>query len=81
MPQWIIQLAVGIGMQIIGGMMIGQQQKSEKPSLKDHDEPTADSHQPVPIVVGTVKVDGLNLLFTADRNIKERRVSPPGGKK
>lgn len=68
-------------MQIVGGMMTANKQQTEKPSLKDHDEPTSDSHQPVPIVVGTVRVDGLNLLFTADRNIKERRVKAPGGKK
>ncbi|RWR13822.1 hypothetical protein [Paenirhodobacter populi] len=73
-------MAVGIGMQILGGIMTAQKQKTEKPSLKDHDEPTSDAHRPIPLVAGTVKVDGLNLLFTADRNIRERMVKAPGKK-
>lgn len=82
MPSWVIQLIVGIGMQIIGGVMMGKNQANEKPSLKDYEEPTADAHRRIPAVIGTVRVDGLNYIYTGpDRNIKERRVKPPGGKK
>lgn len=81
MPPQLMQLFIGLGMYLIGGMMMSNAQKQERPSLKDHPEPTSDSQRLVPFVVGTVRVDGLNLMFRDNRNIKERMVSPPGGKK
>lgn len=82
MPPFLINLAIGLGMSIIGSMMLNNtQQNQKKPSLKDRDSPTSDSNRLIPFVIGTVRVDGLNILHTADEAIRERMVNPPGGKK
>lgn len=48
--------------------------KTEVPAVEDMEDPTADAGRPIPVVFGTMTVNGLNVLWFGDKEYLERSV-------
>lgn len=75
---WLINIIVGIALQIIGYLLMPKTPQ-EKSEVQEMEDPVASAGIPVPVVFGTVLVEELNVLYFGDKNIVTIEVS--GGKK
>lgn len=72
---FLIQLAIGVGLQVIGYLLMPKP-KTEKPSeVEDLENPTAEAGRPIPVVFGEVEVKGVNVIFFGDKATKIFNVS------
>ena len=76
---FIGQLIIGIVM-LIGAYLLAPKPKQPKPpSLDDLEEPTADAGRPIPVIMGSVTMKGLNVIYKGDKSRQTREVK--SGKK
>lgn len=60
---FLIQLVVGVGLQIIGYLLMGRPKTTQDESVRDLENPTAEAGRPIPVVFGEVEISGLNILW------------------
>jgi hypothetical protein len=63
----LINLAIGITLTALA-YLIMPKPKAAKPEIQDMDNPTADAGRPIPYVVGTKTVKGVNLLWYGEKS-------------
>ena len=68
------QLALLVIFTIIS-YLLAPKPKVENPTVEDMENPTADAGRPVPVVFGTMRVDGLNVLWFGDKEYTERELA------
>lgn len=77
---FLIQLIIGVGL-LIGAYLLAPKPKQPKlPSVNDLEEPTAEAGRPIPVVWGSLKVTGVNVLWYGDKKMNKRKIKS-GGKK
>lgn len=71
---FLVQLAVGVGLQILGYLLMGKPKGPKPDEVKDLDSPTAEAGRPIPVVFGEVNLTGVNILFFGDKKTKTFKV-------
>lgn len=78
----ILQLAVGVAFAIVSYAVLPKPKQPRPPETKDLEAPTTEAGRPIPVVFGSMKVQGLNTLWWGERStVKLRAKNTAGGKK
>jgi hypothetical protein len=67
---FLIQLAIGVGLQILGYLLMGKPKGPKPDEVKDLENPTAEAGRPIPVVFGEVEVTGVNIIYFGDKSTK-----------
>lgn len=70
----LIQLAIGIGLQALGYLLMPQAKAAKSEEVTDMDNPTAEAGRPIPVVFGECDVNGINIIWFGDKNTNTREV-------
>ena len=81
MPPWLLQIIIGLIINVIGYVLLASAQKPKPNEVRDMDDITADAGRPVPVVWGSGTIKGLNIIEVWDKESVKRNVSVEGGKK
>ena len=81
MPPWLIQIIIGLIINVIGYVLLAASQKPKPKEVRDMDDITAEAGRPAPVVWGSGTVKGLNIIEVWDKESVKRNVSAEGGKK
>lgn len=79
MPAFLVQLAVGVGLQILGYLLAPRPPGEEPPTVEALTDPTAERGRVITVVMGSVTIRSPNNLGFWDKEIRVRDKS--GGKK
>lgn len=75
------QLLIGIALSFLGYLLMPKPKPEPPPSMKDYDNPTCEAGRPIPVIFGSIKQKGPNIIWYGDKSIQGR---PPrkeeGGK-
>lgn len=72
----LIQLAIAVVLTVIAVMLTPKPKTAKPPAAQDQEDPVADAGKPVPVVFGTMRVRGLNVIFPGnDKNKTEFTVN------
>lgn len=71
---FLLQIAIGLVMSVIAYALMPKPKKPKPPAVKDMEGPTADAGRPIPVVFGSVEVQGLNVLWYGDKKKDEGEV-------
>ena len=63
---YLIQIVIAIAVAVIAYALMPKPKQQKPPAAQDFEAPTADAGRPVPVVFGTVKVTGVNILYYGD---------------
>lgn len=77
---FLVQLAIGVGLMILGYMLMPKPKQPKPPSTEDLDDPTAEAGRPIPVIFGSMKVKSPNVMWYGDKESRHRRART-GGKK
>jgi hypothetical protein len=77
---FLVQLVIGIAMNLIGYLLMPKPKTDKPDSMKDMDNPTAESGRPIPVPFGSMTISSLNNMGFWDKETIRRDVSS-GGKK
>lgn len=75
----LVQIGIYALTTFISYQMREQEAPTEAASLEDFDVPTASESRPIPVVFGTVRISGSNVVWYGD--YKTEKVKKSGGKK
>ena len=64
---FLLQIAIGIGTQIVGYLIAGGPKKSKPEAVQDMDGPTVDAGTPIKVVFGETTVE-VQILFYGDKS-------------
>lgn len=67
---FLIQLAVSVALSVLAAIILPKP-KQEKPEAQDLQEPKAEAGKPIPVVFGTKKVQGLNILWYGEKTTRK----------
>ncbi len=81
MPPWLLQIIIGIVLNVIAYVLLGAAQKPKPPELQDQEAATSEAGRPMMLVSGSGTITGLNLIEAWDKEAIRRSVSAEGGKK
>lgn len=71
---FLIQLAIGVGLQIIGYLLTPKPKAAQPNEAKDLENPTAEGGRPIPVVFGEMEVTGLNIVWFGEKKNKVYKV-------
>ena len=71
---FLIQLAIGVGLQIIGYLLTPKPKASQPNEVKDLENPTAEGGRPIPVVFGEMEVTGVNIVWFGEKQNKVFKV-------
>lgn len=71
----LLQLVVGVALQVIGYLLMGQAKKTKPDTVKDLENPTAEAGRPIPVIFGQMEVTGVNVIFFGEKSTKTFQVS------
>lgn len=77
---FLVQLAIGVGLMILGYMLMPKPKQQKPPSTEDLDDPTAEAGRPIPVIFGSMKVKSPNVIWYGDK-LSRHRKAKTGGKK
>ena len=77
---FLVQLLVGIGLNIIGYLLMPKAPSPKPPELSDYDDPTVEAGRPIPVLFGSMTVTGLNIIWMGDKAIATRKAKSSGKK-
>lgn len=73
---FIGRLILGVLLNILAYMLMPKPKQKKPPTVEDVDDPVAEAGKPIPVVVGSITVKGLNVLSKHDKEISERETDP-----
>jgi hypothetical protein len=65
---WFIPLLLAIVFNVIAYLLAPKPPKIKPPEVTDLEDPTADASRKIPVVFGTIKLKGLNVLAFHDKS-------------
>ncbi len=77
--QILVYLAILVISAVIAQAMLPKPEQPKPAELSDFDAPTAEEGRPIPVVFGTVRVTGANVLWYGD--LYTSAITQKGGKK
>jgi hypothetical protein len=78
---WLAQLLIGLAISIVAYLIMPKPKQPKPPEVQDLEGPTAEAGRPVPVVFGTIRVKGLNLLWYGNISKRIYEVDDEEGKK
>jgi predicted phage tail protein len=72
--------AIGLGLMVIGFMLMPKPKQPKPTTVDDLQTPTAEAGRPVPVIMGSMEISGLNVLWWGDKSISNHKMAS-GGKK
>lgn len=78
---WFIQLLIGLVLNIVAYLIMPKPKAPQPAETKDLEDPTAEAGRPLPVVFGSVRVKGLNILWFGEKKTVMRPLKSSGGKK
>lgn len=70
----LVQLAVGVGMQVVGYLLAPKPKGPQPAEVKDMDDPTAEEGRPIPVVFGEMEVTGTNIIWFGEKATRTRKI-------
>lgn len=70
---FLAQLAIGIGMQIVGYLLMPKPKPQKPPALEDFEYPTTETGRSRPVPFGSVLIKSPNLLSKHDKQRNSRK--------
>ncbi len=64
---FLVQLVIGIGLQILGYLLMGTPKANKPESVQDMENPTAEAGRPIPVVFGEMEVSGINIIYYGEK--------------
>lgn len=64
---WFLALLVGLALNIIAYLIMPKPKTPKPEAAKDMENPTASAGRPLPVVFGTITVQGGNLLWFGEK--------------
>ena len=80
MPAWLIQIIIGLVLNVLAYVLLGAAQKPKPAELQDQETATSEAGRPMALVSGSGTITGLNLIEAWDKETVRRMISA-GGKK
>lgn len=71
---FLIQLAIGLALNIIAYLLAPKPKPPKPPSLEDFKTPTAVAGRPIPVVWGSVTITGPNIIGVHDKGMRVREI-------
>ncbi len=68
------QLLVGFTLMVLAFLIMPKPRQERPPASRDLDNPTAEAGRPVPVVFGTLYVQGGNVIDYMDKGKRDTRV-------
>ena len=65
---FLIQLAIGIGLQVLGYLLMGRPKANKPDTVQDLENPTAEAGRPIPVVFGEMEVTGVNIVWYGEKS-------------
>jgi hypothetical protein len=78
---FVASLLLNLAIQLVAYAIMPKPKKPKPPEVRDMENPTAEAGRELPVVFGSVRVQGLNLLSFHDKETVMRKVPKQGGKK
>ncbi len=72
---WFLGLLIGLLLQVVAYLILPQPQQQKPAAAQDADNPVAEAGKPIPVVFGTMTVQGLNILWFGDKSKRSYNVS------
>lgn len=67
-------LLIAVAVSVVSYVLTPKPKQPKPEAAKDLDDPVAEAGMPVPVVVGTVTVKGLNTLWFGDKATRQYKV-------
>lgn len=77
---FLLQLALGVVMMIVGYMLMPKPKVEKPPSTEDLDDPTAEAGRPIPVIFGSLKMKSPNVMGYWDKESLHRKPRSKGKK-
>lgn len=77
---FLAQLALGVGLQVLGYLLMPKPKPPKPPATEDVEDPTAETGRPIPVMFGSITLQGPNNMGFWDKEIQTRKANT-GGKK
>lgn len=74
-------LAIGIGFQVLGFLLMPKPKAPKPEAAKDLENPTAEAGRPIPVVFGSLTMTSPNNIGFWDKETRSRKAGGSGGKK
>ena len=71
----LIQLIVGVTLQIIGFLLPPKPKAAKPDEVKDLENPTAEGGRPIPVVFGELEVTGVNIVWFGNKSTTTRKIT------
>lgn len=78
---WFIQLLIGLALNIVAYLIMPKPKAPQPPETKDMENPTAEAGRPLPVAFGSLRVQGLNIIYYGEKATVMRELKDSGGKK
>jgi len=72
---FLIQLAVGLTLMVIAYAIMPKPKREKPAASKDLDNPTAEAGRPIPVIFGTMRIKGSNILWFGDKRKKDSEIN------
>lgn len=70
----LVQLAIGIGVQVVGYLLMPKPKAKTDTEVKELDDPTAEGGRPIPVIFGEKDVKDVNVLWFGDKLTLKREI-------
>lgn len=78
---WFVSLLIGLVINVVAYLIMPKPKQPKPAEVKDMDSPTNSTGSPIPVMWGSNRVKGLNILYTANKTTVKRTYREGGGKK
>ena len=75
MVAWFIPLIIGFALSVVAYLLMPKPKQPKPPAAQDLENPTAEAGRPLPVVFGSLRVKGTNILWYGDKALTEREVN------
>ena len=72
---FLLQLAIGVGLQALGYLLMPKPKSEKTAEVSDMDNPTAEGGRPIPVVFGEIEVTGINIIHFGEKQTTTRSVA------
>lgn len=71
---WFVPFLIGIAVSVVAYLLIPKPKLPKPPAVRDLENPVAEAGKPIPVVFGSMRVKGLNILWFGNKHYIEREI-------
>ncbi len=72
--QLLVSLAMAVAVSVVAYLLTPKPKLPKPPAVRDLENPVAEAGKPIPVVFGSVRVKGLNVLWFGNKYYVEREI-------